>query len=44
LCSKRITRLLLSNGNTMAKERFATFLIDLRDCRALLGLSTDCLR
>jgi len=39
--SQRISRLQLTSGNYMAEERFAAFLVDLRDRRALLGLVTD---
>ena len=39
--SQRISRLQLSSGNYLAEERFAAFLVDLRDRRATLGLSTD---
>ncbi len=39
--SQRITQLQLSGGNCLAEERFAAFLVDLRDRRAMLGLSAD---
>jgi len=39
--SQRISRLQLSGGNYLAEERFAAFLVDMRDRRALLGLSAD---
>ncbi|WP_430390277.1 Crp/Fnr family transcriptional regulator [Dyella sp. 20L07] len=39
--SQRISRLQLSGGNYLAEERFAAFLVDLRDRRAMLGLSSD---
>ncbi|WP_198651524.1 helix-turn-helix domain-containing protein [Dyella sp. C11] len=39
--SQRISRLQLSSGNYMAEERFAAFLVDLRDRRAVLGLPAD---
>jgi CRP/FNR family transcriptional regulator len=39
--SHRISHLQLSGGNYLAEERFAAFLVDLRDRRATLGLSTD---
>ncbi|RDI97460.1 transcriptional regulator [Dyella solisilvae] len=39
--SQRITRLQLSGGNYLAEERFAAFLVDMRDRRAVLGLSAD---
>lgn len=39
--SQRISRLQLSSGNHMAEERFAAFLVDLRDRRVMLGLPTD---
>ncbi|WP_165418419.1 helix-turn-helix domain-containing protein [Dyella amyloliquefaciens] len=39
--SHRISRLQLSGGNYLAEERFAAFLVDMRDRRALLGLSAD---
>lgn len=39
--SQRISRLQLTSGNYMAEERFAAFLVDLRDRRAVLGLPSD---
>jgi CRP/FNR family transcriptional regulator len=39
--SQRISRLQLSSGNYMAEERFAAFLVDLRDRRVMLGLPGD---
>ncbi|WP_426271657.1 Crp/Fnr family transcriptional regulator [Dyella kyungheensis] len=39
--SQRISRLQLSSGNHMAEERFAAFLVDLRDRRVMLGLPGD---
>lgn len=39
--SQRISRLQLSGGNYLAEERFAAFLVDMRDRRAVLGLSAD---
>lgn len=39
--SQRISRLQLTGGNYLAEERFAAFLVDLRDRRATLGLSAD---
>ncbi len=39
--SQRISRLQLSGGNYLAEERFAAFIVDLRDRRAMLGLSAD---
>lgn len=39
--SQRISRLQLSGGNYLAEERFAAFLVDLRDRRAALGLSAE---
>ena len=39
--SQRISRLQLSSGNYMAEERFAAFLVDLRDRRVMLGLPAD---
>ncbi|MHA6203756.1 Crp/Fnr family transcriptional regulator [Dyella soli] len=39
--SQRISRLQLSGGNALAEERFAAFLVDMRDRRAMLGLSAD---
>lgn len=39
--SQRISRLQLSSGNYMAEERFAAFLVDMRDRRAILGLPSD---
>jgi CRP/FNR family transcriptional regulator, anaerobic regulatory protein len=39
--SQRISCLQLSNGNYLAEERFAAFLADMRDRRAVLGLSAD---
>lgn len=39
--SQRISRLQLTNGNYMAEERFAAFLVDLRDRRAMLGLTAE---
>ena len=39
--SQRISRLQLTGGNYLAEERFAAFLVDLRDRRAMLGLPAD---
>lgn len=39
--SQRIARLQLSGGNYLAEERFAAFLVDMRDRRAMLGLPAD---
>jgi CRP/FNR family transcriptional regulator len=39
--SQRIARLQLSGGNYLAEERFAAFLVDMRDRRATLGLPAD---
>lgn len=39
--SHRISRLQLSGGNYLAEERFAAFLVDMSDRRAMLGLSAD---
>lgn len=39
--SHRISRLQLSGGNYLAEERFAAFLVDMRDRRVRLGLPTD---
>ena len=39
--SQRISRLQLSSGNYLAEERFAAFLVEMRDRRAALKLSAD---
>jgi CRP/FNR family transcriptional regulator len=39
--SQRISHLQLTGGNCLAEERFAAFLVDLRDRRAMLGLSAE---
>jgi CRP/FNR family transcriptional regulator len=39
--SQRISRLQSSGGNYLAEERFAAFLVDLRDRRVMLGLSAE---